>query len=80
MPKEEEEHIGFDYADPDNVLLLDLFYLAHDQLLIGANGPISLNLAVMPLLFEVHEITDPFDKRWLLQDLKALVAGYIGEA
>lgn len=72
-----EDELAFDYADPDNILLLDIFNLAFDQLIIGPSGPIALNLQVMPLLFDAHGVTHAFDKRWLLTDLKSLAAGFI---
>lgn len=74
---EPREAIAFDFGDPDNQLLLECFVLVCDQLLVGAGGPFALNLCVLPLVFEAHGVTDPFDKRWLMGDLKAITAGYL---
>lgn len=71
------EAIAFDFDDPDNQLLLRCFVLVCDQLLVGPGGAFALNLCVLPLVFEAQGVTDPFDKLWLMGDLKDLTEGYL---
>ena len=73
-----EDTIAFDYGDPDNLLLLNLFGLCFDQIIVGPSGPIALDLKVLPLLFEAHGVTEAFDKKWLIEDLRSLSNGYLG--
>lgn len=63
--------------DPDNILLLDLWYAVYDQQIIGPQGAIGLNMAVLPLVFDAYEVSEPFDKKWLIRDLKSIMCGFL---
>ena len=81
MLEEEREELAprqtIDFSNADNRLLIEIWLMIYDQLIFSFGGPIGLNLQCLPLVFEAHQVTAPFDKKWLIEDLRELTRGFI---
>lgn len=71
--------VYWDETDPFNQQLLSVWSVQATQLRWGVNGPVGLDLNVLPMLLRQHRIDDPDRELWLTQDLLGLAEGYLAE-